>query len=507
MGKEVTRIRTIGQRYYPENRTFPSNGPQPDSRQKVRLDFENFREKEEGQRKINGIVDMSNNRIKTKIHEPSNGGNPANENPPTNPRAKNKAKSWKQQPVESVGRFMDACLGGAIFLMKKVEPTVNRTSDFFERFRKTPKRDVKDPVQKRELKSLRRAAVTALITSGSLYGCVSPQVEADENADHEKPDAFTIFYDSNLPTPTKDTQLTSEGDNSQKTYDPELPSEPIDSDEPAKVFTKIPSPSPIQKTKEPTKTPQITPTRIVGIENTVTPTPTIDQPQPSIENEDDQPPETFKKVFLDIPTDQQNYSLSCELSAAGMILEKFLGDPPENFRCWEDYLVHIVPRDCNPHLGFVGDIDGEMSTSCDASAGLGYGTYAEVVAKLINKIGVETETGINASVSYNGGYGELVKELDKGNPIIVWMIGPVGMNSKPIYTTDKRTGEQYVKHIAQHVLVVGGYVIGEDGSLELIVNDPWGAAQYNIDSIPKWDVFNQMAVVVNKPVKPDENMK
>ena len=516
MRKEITNIKTIGSIHRPERHPF-SNSPPPDSKRKVVLSFNTFREEQISKRKSDGVFHQGGNGKKTQIHELRGSVSPAKENPPTNPvRKNNEVKSWKQQPVKSVGYFVDVCLGGAICLMEKIEPAVNRTSDFFERYKKTPKNDVRDPVRTRKPKSLRTATATALITSGALYGCVSPQVEADESADNKKPDPFTIIYDGNLSAPTK--QLTSEGDDDQKTYDrvivTSLPSEPIDTGEPTKVSTKIPSPNPTEVNKkstptpEPTETPQATPTMTVEVENTITPT--IDQPQPPQDNKNDQPTITPKRVDIGVPTDQQNYSLSCELSAAGMILEKFLGAPPENFKCWEDYLVHNVPKDCNPHLGFVGDIDGKMSTSCDASAGLGYGTYAEVVAKLINTIGIETETGISASVSYSEGeegYDKLVQELDKGNPIIVWMIGPVGMDSQPIYTIDERTGKQYVKHLGQHVLVVNGYEINENGSREFIVNDPWGAAQYNIARIPKWEVFNQMAVVVNKPIKPDENMK
>ena len=88
------------------------------------------------------------------------------------------------------------------------------------------------------------------------------------------------------------------------------------------------------------------------------------------------------------------------------------------------------------------------------------------------------------------------------------MIGPVGMNSQPEYKIDLRTGERYVYHFGQHTWVVRGYRETEEG-IEFLINDPFQhpSDSYWVSEIPKWEVFNQMAVVVNKPIKPDENIK
>ena len=204
--------------------------------------------------------------------------------------------------------------------------------------------------------------------------------------------------------------------------------------------------------------------------------------------------EIIKQQILDVPTDKQKYSLSCESSAAGMILKYYKGDPPEGYSCWEHFMLENIPLNCNPHYGYAGLPSGRMSTECNALGGFGYGVYAEPIKNILDKTGVESE------VIYNKGYEGLKKEIDEGNPVMVWLVGIAGVNSQPEYKIDPRTGERYVYHFGQHTWVVRGYRETEKGT-EFLINDPFQhpSASYWVKEIPKWEVFYQMALVIKKP--------
>lgn len=194
-------------------------------------------------------------------------------------------------------------------------------------------------------------------------------------------------------------------------------------------------------------------------------------------------PEVFKKI-LPVKPDAQDFSLSCESSAAAMVASYFELNLPEGFESWEDYFVETIPPNCNPHRGFRGEINGHLSTSCNPPNG--YGVYAEPIAEALRSI------GLRAYVKYGVDYQSVRKAIERGWPVIVWMSG---RDNPPIEKeVDPETGQFYSLVLGEHVLVVIGF---EDE--KFLVNDPWRGRQYWVSGFKNWELFDGMRVVVGPP--------
>lgn len=187
-------------------------------------------------------------------------------------------------------------------------------------------------------------------------------------------------------------------------------------------------------------------------------------------------------VTLNIPPDAQDLSLSCESSAAKMAAQYFKPTPPEGFTDWEWYFIKTIPRHCNPHRGYRGKIDGTMSLSCRDPEG--YGTYAEPIAKALNKV------GIPARVEYGVDYRRIAKEVRRGHPVIVWVSN---RHDEPVREVDPETLTEYVLLLGEHVWLVVG--VSADNT-SFLVNDPSGGLQYWVKRFPRWEVFRGMSVIV-----------
>jgi len=191
--------------------------------------------------------------------------------------------------------------------------------------------------------------------------------------------------------------------------------------------------------------------------------------QPSFECTTDDEPCT-----LDIPPDNQDHNLSCEASASGMAAAYFLPQIPGGYDTWEEYFVDAIPRNCNPHLGFRGFIEGKPSISCEK--GYGYGVYAEPVAAALNTAGISTR------VAYGMSYEDVVEEIKHNHPVMVWtsrcLANPVCEDTICLI-------------YCEHVWLVTG-VKGEPGNYVFRVNDPKFGRQYWVYTFPRWDEFTSI---------------
>lgn len=176
-----------------------------------------------------------------------------------------------------------------------------------------------------------------------------------------------------------------------------------------------------------------------------------------------------KTVLLRVPLLAQARPLTCEAACARMVAT-FLGKPASEARIQEQF-----GRDENPHKGFRGDVRGEFGDVFD------YGVYAEPVAKVLQSL------GLNAKVRYGTGYADLRDAIDKGQPVIVWL----SLFDAPGHY-DQPGGYRLVP--GEHTYVVVGY-----DAAGLVVNDPGkGGQQFHVRTIPHWELFDNMAVVVSK---------
>lgn len=230
---------------------------------------------------------------------------------------------------------------------------------------------------------------------------------------------------------------------------------------------------------------------ISGYEKYVSPNVVKDVPEikkESVSAEPETKQESQSMFVLAVGQDAQNLSLSCESSAAAMIAAFVDPTPPEGYQDWEWYFIATIPLHCNPNRGFRGLIRGQLSTSCDSAAGLGYGVYAKPVAEALNQAGISTQ--VEEGVNYER-VADLIKE---GRPVIVWMSGK---DVAPSFEKDPETGEEFSLLLGEHTWVVIG-VSGEGSGRSFLVNDPWKGRQFWVKGFPRWDVFGGMRVVVSK---------
>ncbi len=176
-----------------------------------------------------------------------------------------------------------------------------------------------------------------------------------------------------------------------------------------------------------------------------------------------------------VPALAQEQNLSCEAAAMRMVLAG------RGLVLAEETIVERMPHNPNPHLGFRGQVDGELHQEDMAD----YGTYAEVVAQVLASFGAPAE------VRYGMSDAELQAAVRGGSAVIVWM------TRRPEPRIIAGAGYELVE--GEHVQVVVG--LGSDG--RFLVHDPWGARPDSgrpgtvlVPEIQQWDLFERMAVVV-----------
>lgn len=185
------------------------------------------------------------------------------------------------------------------------------------------------------------------------------------------------------------------------------------------------------------------------------------------------------EVLLDrVPALPQLRNLSCEAATIRMVLAACGIEASE-----EEVLARMGLSD-NPHEGFRGDVDGyghdpELKD---------YGTYAEVVGRVLVSFGAPAEV-VRGMSDW-----ELRQAVRSGKAVIVW----VTAEEDPLIIEED--GYRLVEE--EHVYVVVG--LFEDG--RLLVHDPWGVradsgrpGTFPVWAIQQWDLFDRMAVVVPLP--------
>ena len=191
-------------------------------------------------------------------------------------------------------------------------------------------------------------------------------------------------------------------------------------------------------------------------------------------------------TMLPIAVDWQDDALSCEAASLKMaltgksifvseneIMEKIGYDveTPRRGETWGD-----------PHQGYVGDIDGKMCKT-------GFGVYWEPVA-------VAAKHWRGAEAFSGGTIEDVVREIQAGNPIIVWgSLSNSALTDCSWYTEE---GNYIPAFKETHVRVVIGFVGPADNPSKIILNDPLaGRVYWSTDYfLQNWSVFNSSGVVV-----------
>lgn len=258
------------------------------------------------------------------------------------------------------------------------------------------------------------------------------------------------------------------------------------------TFTATPSPTftlrapTANVTSTPTSTPTFTPTHTATLSPvpTLTTTPAAAPAAPGDMNfAFVQEFDPLSEVLLEaVPQIPQLRNLSCEAAAIRMVLAAW------DVRASEEEILARMGTDENPHVGFRGDVDG-YGHSDDLSD---YGTYAEVVERVLESFGVASETVYGMTDEH------LRQAVRDGSAVIVWTTA----ESNPIVLDVDGGGERFRLVEGEHTYVVVG--ISADG--RFLIHDPWGARPGSrwagtrfVRRIVQWDLFDRMAVVVPLP--------
>jgi uncharacterized protein YvpB len=190
-----------------------------------------------------------------------------------------------------------------------------------------------------------------------------------------------------------------------------------------------------------------------------------------------------KIVTLNVTLDKQDRALSCEAAALKMALAY------RGIRVSEDEIMSHIGYDPttrsgnvwgDPDVAFVGDINGSQNST-------GYGVHWAPIAKAAsNYRAAKAQTNMTLQ--------DLAREIDAGNPIVVW--GTQGRSYYDPWVTP--SGKTIPAWKGEHARTVIGYKGNVQSPTAIIVNDPiagrvtWKAADFDSN----WARLSRAGVVV-----------
>jgi uncharacterized protein YvpB len=194
-------------------------------------------------------------------------------------------------------------------------------------------------------------------------------------------------------------------------------------------------------------------------------------------------------LILPLKFHRQEHSLSCEAATLKMVLNY------HGVEVSESEIIQKLPFDPtpksdqpeqvggtwgNPHLGFVGNIDGKMPID-------GYGVYWEPIA-------VIASNWKRAGIIKDGLAEDLTENILQGRPVIVW--GYLGRGKPLSWVTPD--GNKIFAVNGEHTRVVYGFRGSAENPDGFFVMDPVYGHSYWEKNIfmRNWDAFGRMGVVV-----------
>jgi uncharacterized protein YvpB len=201
--------------------------------------------------------------------------------------------------------------------------------------------------------------------------------------------------------------------------------------------------------------------------------------------------------MLEVPLLEQPYQYACNVTAAAMALQ-FKG-----VKVSPDQIYDAIPKQeikhekgywGNPNIGFVGNVYGEYGG--DKSEG--YGLHWKPVAEFMKK-------HRDIEVKQNWNVTEMLSEIDKGNPSIVWVQNNFDVPRQLSWKSydENRNIVEITGVLGMHSEVLIGYKGTLDSPSELIFNDPWNerwdhkSHSYTVKEFERlWAFYNETAIVV-----------
>lgn len=209
------------------------------------------------------------------------------------------------------------------------------------------------------------------------------------------------------------------------------------------------------------------------------------------------PSEKGKKLNVPMVSQLPDYPTGCEAASATMLL-KYYG-----YNVSLQEMVNAIPREdlysengrvYGPSIyeKFVGD-----PTQTYTSERPGYGAFSPVITKSINSV-LRSKNGKHSAKNITGcSLSALFKNIDSGNPVIVWatskMRTPQYVNSW--YIKNPGGEDIYFEYPrGTHVTVLCGY----DSEYVYIADPYYGYAKYTVSQFAdKWNLLGNQAIVLS----------
>ena len=240
--------------------------------------------------------------------------------------------------------------------------------------------------------------------------------------------------------------------------------------DPTAVYAAIPHTSAAQ-TSAPTSSPTPEPTRTPFLNYRWSYSgPPLETPTPTSTPTAVLPEET--RVF-GISGRRQSMPLSCE-SRSAVDWAAFFG-----FQIDEVEFHFGLPVHDNPDKGFVGSVYGSWGQTPPKP----YGVHSPPVAQRLR------EYGVQAMHVYDMSLDELKSEIAAGRPVMIWVVGHVGLGT-PVPYTDSEGDESIVAKF-EHTVIVFGYTKNK----LLILDGAKTYTRYTKEFMKSWGVLENQAVI------------
>lgn len=193
-----------------------------------------------------------------------------------------------------------------------------------------------------------------------------------------------------------------------------------------------------------------------------------------------------QQIVLNVPVYIQPYRFACNITAASMALA-YKGKSVSVDTLYSQIAKDNTPYNAdtntwgNPNSGYVGDIRGNAK---------GYGVHWGPTASLISKYrGATVKTGWNLA--------DLLREVEAGNPVIIWAHNGYGGSGSNTSWNLPGGGTVYTVK-GMHSYVVKGFIGSPESPSKIIVNDPGRGVQNMSPSYfnSLWGTFGRAAVIV-----------
>ena len=170
---------------------------------------------------------------------------------------------------------------------------------------------------------------------------------------------------------------------------------------------------------------------------------------------------------------RQSMPLSCE-SRSAVDWAGFFG-----FEIDETEFHFGLPVHDNPDKGFVGSVYGSWGQIPPKP----YGVHSPPVAQRLR------EYGVQAMHVYDMSLEELKAEIAAGRPVMIWVVGHVGLGT-PVPYTDSEGDESIVAKF-EHTVIVFGYTKNK----LLILDGAKTYTRYTKEFMKSWGVLENQAVI------------